>query len=97
MNNFIKSSDVAIYSKSWCPFCAAAKDLFETKYSDKYSVDVVELDQISDGTAIQNYVGKITGVTTVPQIFIHGDCIGGATDAINMHKSGELQEKLDKK
>lgn len=98
VNDFVNSNDVAIYSKSWCPFCARAKYLFETEYSDKYSIGVVELDQMPDykqASQIQNYIGQTTGVTTVPQVFVRAQCIGGSTEAINMHNSGELQQLLE--
>ena len=44
---------------------------------------------------IQNYIGQTTGVTTVPQVFVRAQCIGGSTEAINMHNSGELQQLLE--
>ena len=37
-----------------------------------------------------------TGASTVPQIFIGGEAIGGFTETYEAYKSGSLQDLLDK-
>ena len=99
VNNFTSSADIAIYSKSYCPYCMQAKGLFKMYYGD-YSLNITELDQMSnsqEAAEIQNYIGKITGTYTVPQVFIYGNCIGGASESMKKHQSGELQNLLENK
>jgi cysteine synthase A len=36
-------------------------------------------------------------MTTIPQVFIAGEFIGGCTDVFNAHKGGQLQALLDKR
>ena len=36
-------------------------------------LQVIELDGRSDGPAVQQYLGEITGATSVPRVFIDGE------------------------
>lgn len=87
----IAQNAVVIYSKSYCPYCTMAKEVFD-KLRQPY--DLIELDQTSDGDAIQNALKDLTGIRTVPQVFVKGKCIGGGTDTQNLFKQGKLQEML---
>eukprot|EP00808_Paulinella_micropora_P005940 g65652.t1 len=63
---------------SYCPFCRRAKNQFEELGVPYFAM---ELDQREDGTAIQQEVQRITGIRTVPVVFVQGELIGdsGAT------------------
>ena len=65
---------VLIYSKSWCPYSQRAKRIFD-ELDTKYVA--VELDQIEDGAKVQDALASITGIRTVPQVFVGGKLIGG--------------------
>jgi glutaredoxin 3 len=58
----IQSNCVVIFSKSWCSYCSASKQLCQ-----KLGVDarVIELDKRQDGGDIQNLLGAMTGASTV--------------------------------
>ncbi|XP_067647967.1 uncharacterized protein Grx1 isoform X2 [Eurosta solidaginis] len=58
VREIIASNKVAIFSKSYCPYCTMAKEQFR-----KLSVPafVLELDSRSDAEEIQNILGEITG------------------------------------
>lgn len=58
----------------------------------KYTV--VELDQREDGSAIQTVLGEITGVRTVPRVFLNGRCIGGGNEIKALFESGHLISML---
>jgi len=73
----IDDNSVMVFSKSYCPYCKATKALLNEKGA-KY--ELVELDQTSDGSALQQALGEITGQTTVPNVFISGKHIGGNSD-----------------
>ena len=45
---------------------------------------------------IQEYMGAKTGESTVPRIFIDGQCHGGGSDLSNLDHSGELRTLLKK-
>jgi len=87
----LKKHHVVVFSKSYCPYCKKVKDLFDS-LGVKYQS--YELDEMDNGDAIQQELGKLTGATTVPRVFINGEFIGGCDDTLSLHKSGQLKKKL---
>lgn len=61
----------------------------------KQPYTTVELNRRPDGDQIQEIMGKITGGTSVPRVFINGIFIGGGDDVKRLYESGELEEMLD--
>uniref|UniRef100_A0A7N0VGM3 Glutaredoxin domain-containing protein n=1 Tax=Kalanchoe fedtschenkoi TaxID=63787 RepID=A0A7N0VGM3_KALFE len=87
----IKSHDIVIFSKSYCPYCKRAKAVFKELNQKPF---VVELDEREDGHTIQEALSEKVGRRTVPQVFIHGKHIGGSDDTIDAYESGELAKLL---
>jgi len=85
----IDDNAVAIFSKSWCPYCKASKALLTELGAKFYSI---ELDQVDDGSAIHSAISEITGQTSVPNIFIKQKHIGGNSDL--QSKKGQQLSKL---
>ena len=73
----IKMKPCIMYSMSTCPFCSKAKEAI-TSMGSLYTV--VELDEEDNGMAIKAELAVITGQTSVPQVFIGGEFIGGCND-----------------
>jgi glutaredoxin 3 len=72
----IDGSKVAIFSKTYCPYCSRAKALFADTL--KVPAGVVELDAMgAEGAAMQQALQARTGVRTVPQVFVAGKLVGG--------------------
>jgi len=92
VEKLIADNLVMVFSKSYCPYCAKAKNIL-SQFSLK-SYKVVELDQREDGGAIQDHLQKLTGARSVPRVFIGGKCIGGGDDTAAKHSSGELEKML---
>ncbi|KAF2798090.1 glutaredoxin, partial [Melanomma pulvis-pyrius CBS 109.77] len=89
VQSIIDENPVAVFSKSYCPYCNAAKKLLTENGAKFYSI---ELDQVDDGSAIQSTLGDLTGQTTVPNIFIGKQHIGGNSDL--QAKKGQLKTLL---
>lgn len=87
----IESSDVIVFSKSYCPFCKATKALFNNM---NIEAKVIEMDQVKNGDAMQGELMAMTGQRTVPNVFIKGKHLGGNDDTQAAAKSGKLQEML---
>ncbi|XP_058068074.1 glutaredoxin-C4-like [Magnolia sinica] len=87
----VSSHDIVIFSKSYCPYCRAAKAVFKELNKVPH---VVELDQRDDGMDIQDALGEILGRRTVPQVFINGKHLGGSDDTIDAYESGTLAKLL---
>ncbi|MGU3494721.1 glutaredoxin 3 [Xanthobacteraceae bacterium A53D] len=75
---------IVIYTKNWCPYCHAAKELLRRKGWTFTEIDV------SDPVAQQNMANKANGRTTVPQIFIGDTHVGGCDDLYALEDAGRL-------
>ncbi|WAR00169.1 GRXC8-like protein [Mya arenaria] len=91
----INGKKVVIFSKSTCPYCKMAKDVLKTYNLSKDDYEVLEINNDPDGAAIQAELKKITRISTVPQVFVNGKCIGGGDDTTKAHKNGSLQKMID--
>lgn len=57
---------------------------------------VLELDEIEEGSDIQQALAEINGQNTVPNIYIDGQHIGGNSDLQKLKQTGKLQPLLQK-
>jgi glutaredoxin 3 len=87
---------VVVWSKSYCPYCANTKQLFnETTGIQPKSIKIYDLDQMgTKGIKIQKELYNITNQTTVPNIFINNRPIGGNDNVQQLYKTGQLQQFL---
>jgi len=85
----IDENAVAVFSKSWCPYCKATKATL-TELGAKYYT--IELDQEEDGADIQAALKELSGQSSVPNIYIKQAHIGGNSDL--QAKRGELPTLL---
>ncbi|KAI0249526.1 thioredoxin-like protein [Lactifluus subvellereus] len=93
VNQTIAENKVVIFSKSYCPYCKSAKDLFATRFPD-VNVKVLELDLRDDGPEIQGYLSQLTNQRTVPNVFINKKHIGANDDLQALHKTDRVQSLL---
>ncbi|KAH3665582.1 hypothetical protein OGAPHI_003769 [Ogataea philodendri] len=93
VQKLISSHKVFVASKTYCPYCAAAKKTLQSEV--KNDLFILELNTIDDGAEIQDALAQITGQSTVPNIFIAGEHIGGNSDLQALGKA-RLEEKLIK-
>jgi len=83
------SKTIEIYCSQFCGYCHRAKMLLENKGMefDEISVD-------SNPDRRQEMVKRSNGVTSVPQIFIDNEHIGGCDDLYALEAQGLLDTKL---
>lgn len=91
VKDMIHDKTVIIFTKSFCPSCRRVKGLLD-ELNAKYQE--VELDRRKDGKKLQAVLGKMTGASTVPRVFIMGECIGGWDETEALHNKGGLILKL---
>lgn len=87
----IKDNKVMIFSKSYCPFCNLVKSIFDRL---EVPYEHLELDLIENGAEIQSALLEKSGQKTVPNVYVNGEHLGGATDVRAAHDNGRLQEML---
>ena len=82
------SEGVVIYSTSWCPYCAMAKDLLSQKGQVYEEIDV----EVVAGS--RQEMMQRSGRRTVPQIFVGEHHVGGYDDLAALEQRGELDGLL---
>ena len=87
----LRSHRVVVYSKTSCPHSRAVKELLR---SLSLGYVAVELDQVPEGRTLQRALARLTGVSTVPQVFIHGQFVGTADGTREALETGRLQRLL---
>ena len=78
---------VEIYTKAYCPYCWRAKELLESK-----GVEYREIAVDYGGEAREQMIERANGRTTVPQVFIREQHIGGCDDLVALEREGRLDE-----
>ncbi|XP_071438887.1 thioredoxin reductase 1, cytoplasmic-like [Hetaerina americana] len=87
----IRKNAVMVFSKSYCKFCNKVKDIFRTEKIDFHSI---ELDLMCpEGAVIQDALAKLTKQTTVPNVFLHGEHVGGCDATVKLFRDGTLAER----
>jgi len=88
---------VVLFALEWCEFCWSVRKMF-AKYDIPYraiDLDSVEYQQDNKGGEIRAALREQTSLKTIPQIYIGGQHIGGATDLFDACKVGSLQQMLE--
>jgi glutaredoxin 3 len=82
-------AEVEMYTTPFCPYCVRARALLERK-----GVAFTEIDIIKEPARRGEMVRRAGGRTSVPQIFIDGEHIGGSDDLAALDRAGELDGRL---
>jgi glutaredoxin 3 len=84
-------ANVVIYTKPTCPFCVRAKMLLTQK-----AVEFIDFDIAAQPELRNEMIEKANGGSTVPQIFINNQHIGGCDDLMALEAAGRLDALLVK-
>ena len=79
---------IEIYTTPWCGYCARAKGLLEKKGAAYDEMDVME------DSAKRSEMRERSRRSTVPQIFINGQYIGGSDELVDLEQQGKLDALL---
>eukprot|EP00457_Paulinella_chromatophora_P004643 gb/GEZN01004655.1/.p1 GENE.gb/GEZN01004655.1/~~gb/GEZN01004655.1/.p1 ORF type:complete len:470 (+),score=85.00 gb/GEZN01004655.1/:121-1530(+) len=85
----VDANKVMIFSKSWCPYSKRAKEQFKDL---GVPFEALELDQLETGDAIQQQLSKLTGIFTVPVVYVQGQLIGDSDATVKARQSGKFDE-----
>lgn len=91
-----EAQPVVLFAMEWCEFCWSVRKMFAHCRIDYRSVDLdsVEYQPGNQGGKIRAALQEATGCKTIPQIFVAGEFVGGATDVFDAWKDGSLQVRL---
>src|SRR5437660_12923035 len=82
-------AEIELYTTMFCPYCARARALLARK-----GVAYTEIDIIEEPARRDEMIRRAGGRTSVPQIFINGEHIGGSDELVARDRAGELDAKL---
>ncbi len=88
---------VVMYVLEWCEFCWSVRKMFEDA---GIPYTAIELDSVAyqngnHGGRLRAALKDICGTHTIPQVFVGGQHIGGATETFDAYNAGTLEELLD--
>ena len=88
---------VVLFALEWCEFCWSVRRMFQRLRIPFRSIDLdaVEYQQGDLGGRIRAAVVGRTAVTTIPQLFVGGEFVGGCTETLDAWRTGRLQSLLD--
>jgi cysteine synthase A len=91
-----KEHPVVMFALEWCEFCWAVRRLFAHHGIAYRSVDLDSVAYQKDdrGGRIRAALAERTSVTTIPQVFVKGEFIGGCVETMDAFKAGRLQQLL---
>ena len=82
------TASVVIYTTRWCPFCIRAKHLLQQK---QVSFEEIPVDSDRD---LRAEMAQRAGRTSVPQIWINDEHIGGCDELYALERRGALDTLL---
>lgn len=88
---------VVMFSLEWCEFCWSVRKLM-AEYEIPYRIielDSVAYQQDDKGANIRAAIQERTGLKTIPQIYVGGEHIGGATEFFDALKDGSMKTRLE--
>ncbi|AWI85508.1 O-acetylserine lyase [Alloyangia pacifica] len=87
---------VVFFALEWCEFCWSVRKLFAAAGIEYLSVDLdgAAYREGDRGGALRRALAEKTGAVTIPQVFIGGRHVGGATETFDAFNSGALQQML---
>jgi glutaredoxin len=89
----MKKKGISVFAKTYCPYCQTALKIMEGENADM-TVYQLDLFQEPANGPVQQELNKISGTMSVPQIFVDGKFIGGASDIEKLKEAGTLKDAL---
>jgi cysteine synthase A len=88
---------VVLFALEWCEFCWSVRKMF-AEYEIPYRA--VDLDSVAyqdgnKGGNIRKVIEQRTGLKTIPQIYVGGKHVGGASETFDSIKDGSFQKMLE--
>jgi glutaredoxin 3 len=81
---------VELYTTMFCPYCVRARVLLGRK-----GVAFTDIDINEQPARRGEMIHRAGGRTSVPQIFINGEHIGGSDELVALDRAGELDAMLE--
>jgi cysteine synthase A len=92
------ANPVVLFALEWCEFCWSVRKLFAAAGIRYRAVDLdsAVYRENDRGGELRRALAQMTGAVTIPQIFIGGRHIGGASETFDAFNDGTLRRLLEK-
>uniref|UniRef100_A0AC35GFJ2 Glutaredoxin domain-containing protein n=1 Tax=Panagrolaimus sp. PS1159 TaxID=55785 RepID=A0AC35GFJ2_9BILA len=91
----VRSTTIMMYTLVGCAPCQRAKHMLAVHYADVKSHFLELVGDEDWQRQLQVDLQHVTGAMTFPYIFVCGNYIGGSTDLIALHQSGQLRRMVN--
>ena len=81
-------ADVILFRTQFCGYCVMANRFLTRKGARVKEIDV------SGNRACREWLYEVTGMRTVPQVFINGRSVRGFDDLVALDRQGKLEPLL---
>lgn len=89
---------IVMFALEWCEFCWSVRRLFEALDVPYLSVNL-DAASFEGGQSfaaqVRNALHERTGAATIPQIFVSGQHVGGATETFDAYNDTRLRELIE--
>jgi len=94
VDGILESEKVVLFALEWCEFCWSVRKLFSRLGVQYRSVDLdsVEYQENDRGGKVRAVLNERIGSPTIPQVFVGGQHIGGATELFDAMRDGSMQK-----
>ncbi len=91
-----RSQPVAIFALEWCEFCWSVRNFLDAAGIGYRSIDLdsVAFQKNEFGGRIRKVLNARTRITSIPQVFVGGEFVGGCTETFDAYSDGSLQQAL---
>jgi cysteine synthase A len=91
-----REQPLVLVALEWCEFCWSLRKLFAQCGIPYRSIDLdsAAFQRDDRGGQVRAVLREHTGLTTIPQVFVGGEFIGGSTATMQAFKDGRLQDRL---
>ena len=92
----IAGAPVVLFALEWCEFCWSVRKVFAALGIPYQAVDIdsVAYQDGEIGFRIRRALAAQTGMATIPQLFVGGEFVGGASETFDAYRDGSLQARL---
>jgi cysteine synthase A len=93
---FNTTQPVVLFALQWCEFCWGVRKLLARCGIAYQAVDIDAVENQRDnwGGKVRAALTEHSGVPTIPQLFVGGTLVGGASETFSAFERGELQALL---
>ena len=88
---------VVLFALEWCEFCWSVRQMFAEYEIPSRSIDLdsVAYQDDNQGGKIRKAIEQRTGLKTIPQIYVGGKHVGGASETFDACRDGSLAKMLE--